>query len=116
MRMLIAAAALILAGIVPALAEVEACGQSREAGLAEAKAVAPSVNGEVVEITDATEAQKTADMIFEAVGKPSQPIASMIILKVGAGAMVALYDAKNCFVVGVRMPVAMLVEMIGRSA
>ena len=86
MRMLIAAAALIVAGGTSALAEEPACGQTKDAALVEARAVAQSVKGEVIEIADAALAQKAADQIFDALNKPHQPISAMIILKVPGGA------------------------------
>lgn len=117
MRMLIAAAAMIVAGGAPAFAEVPACGQTRDAALAEVRVVAESVKGEVITIDDAVTVQRAADMIFGALGKESQPVASMIILKVPGGpALAALYGPNGCFVVGVRIPLPMLIEMIGRSA
>lgn len=117
MRMLIAAAALIVAGGTAALAEEPACGQTKDAALVEARTVAQSVKGEVIEIADAALAQKAADQIFDALGKPHQPISAMIILKVPGGAsLAALYGPTGCFVVGVRVPTSMLIEMIGRSA
>lgn len=117
MRMLIAAAAVIVAGCVPALAEDTTCGQGRADTLEEAHVVARSIKGEVIEIKDAVLAQKTADLMFDALGKPSQPVASMIVLKApGGAAMVALFGPDDCFVVGVRIPLAVLIEMIGRSA
>lgn len=117
MRMLLAAAAMIVAGGIPAWAEEPACGQTKDAALVEARAVARSIKGEVIEIADAALAQKAADMIYDALGKDHVPIASMIILKVPGGAsLAALYGPTGCFVVGVRVPTAMLIEMIGRSA
>jgi hypothetical protein len=117
MRMLIAAAAIVVAGCVPALAEDTTCGQSRAASLDEARVVAKSIKGEVIEISDAESAQKTADLIFAAMGKETRPVASMIILKAPGGvAMAAMYGPDQCFVVGVRMPAQMLIEMVGRSA
>lgn len=117
MRMLIAAAAMIVAGCVPALAADTTCGQGRAASLEEAKVVAASIKGEVIEINDAVLAQKTADQIFAALGKESRPVASIIVLRAPGGvAMAGMFGPDDCFVVGVRMPVQMLIEMVGRSA
>jgi hypothetical protein len=117
MRMLIAAAAMMVAGCVPALAEDTTCGQGRAASLEEARVVAASINGEVIEINDAALAQKTADMIFAALGRGTRPVASVIILKAPSGiAMAAMFGPDGCPVVGVRMPAKMLIEMVGRSA
>ncbi|MCX5581503.1 hypothetical protein [Kaistia terrae] len=117
MRMLIAAAAMTLAGFLPALADEPACGQAKETALSQAHEVAQQIKGEVVTIDDATTAQKTADMMFDALGKPSQPVASLIVLKAPGGvALVALFNPAGCFIVGIRVPLAMLIEMIGRSA
>lgn len=117
MRMLIAAAALIVAGGTSALAEEPACGQTKDAALEDARVVAQSVKGEVIEISDAGLAQRAADQIFDALNKPHQPVSSMIILKVpGGGSLAALYGPTGCFVVGVRIPTSLLIEMIGRSA
>lgn len=117
MRMLIAIAAVIVAGCVPALAEDTTCGQGRADTLEEAHVVARSIKGEVIEIRDAALAQKTADLMFDALGKPHELVASMIILKApGGGSMVALFGPDDCFMVGVRIPTAALIELIGRSA
>lgn len=117
MRMLIAAAALIVAFVTPALAEESACGQTKDASLVEARAAAKAVKGEVVEIADPALAQKAADKIFDALNKPRQPISAMIVLMIPGGAsLAALYGPTGCFVVGIQIPTLMLVEMVGRSA
>lgn len=117
MRMMIAAAAMTLAGFLPAFADEPACGQAKDKALAQAREVAQEIKGEVVTIDDAVLAQRTADMMFDALGKPPQPVASMIVLKAPGGvALAALFGPDGCFVVGVRVPLAMLIEMIGRSA
>ena len=117
MRMLIAAASLILAGCLTALAEAPACGPAKEKALSQAREVAQEIKGEVITIDDAELAQRTADMMFDALGKPSLPVASMIVLKAPGGvALAALFGADGCFLVGIRLPSAVLIEMIGRSA
>lgn len=116
MRMLIAAA-MVVAGFLPALADEPACGVAKDTALSQARDVAQQIKGEVVTIDDAITAQKTADMMFDALGKPSQPVASLIVLKAPGGvALVALFNPAGCFIVGIRVPLAMLIEMIGRSA
>ncbi|WP_018184721.1 hypothetical protein [Kaistia granuli] len=117
MRMLIAATAMTLAGCLPALAEDMSCREAKGRALEQAHEVAQQIKGEVVSIEDAELAQRTADMMFDALGKPSQPVASMIVLKAPGGvALAALFGPGGCFVVGVRLPAAVLIEMIGRSA
>jgi hypothetical protein len=116
MRKLIAAAAVTLSLCLPALAEETACNQSRAKSLEEARAVAADIKAEVIEINDAGLAQRVADTMFDALSKPRRPVASLIILKARGGAMAALYGPDQCFVVGVRLPLQMLYEMVGRSA
>lgn len=115
MRMLIAAA-MVVAGFLPALADETSCERMRALLLREGAGYAQSIGGFAGEVTDADAAQRVGDMILSALGKPSQPVASIIVVGAPDGtAIVALHGPDSCYVVGTAVPLDQLTKALEQA-